>query len=124
MKIGRHKIGIAGVAGGAVLGLLLLVLQGQQKASLGATVQYSPDTIWVDVRTPQEFQNGHLPNAVNLPLQTIAQDIAQRFPDTTSVLALYCRSGNRSGIALQILQEKGYINAFNAGAYQQLRQRF
>lgn len=62
----------------------------------------------VDVRTAEEYRNGHLPGAVNVPLEKIdSADI----PDGS---VLYCRSGRRSGLAKQMLESRG-IKTENAG---------
>lgn len=79
------------------------------------------DTIWIDVRTPGEFEDGHLIEATNIPLQVFAEQFPIQVPKTDKVIALYCRSGNRSGQALKIALEMGYTNAFNAGGFQALK---
>lgn len=67
----------------------------------------------VDVRTPQEFDAGHLDNAVNYPLSQLATHFASI--DKNSQIVLYCRSGNRSGQAYQYLLSQGFTNLHNAG---------
>ncbi len=61
----------------------------------------------VDVRTPREFEAGHVPAAKNIPVDQIAARADEIGPPSTPVL-LYCHSGYRSGIALEALQRKGY----------------
>ena len=73
----------------------------------------------VDVRTVEEFNAGHLTNAVNIPLDQIKEALPRRVPDKSQVLLLHCRSGRRSGIAEKELRALGYTNAFNLGSYQQ-----
>ena len=75
------------------------------------------DTFWIDVRTPAEFADGHLPEAYNIPLQEFASRIPLELTNKNAVVALYCRSGNRSGQALRMAQEMGYAKAFNAGGF-------
>lgn len=70
----------------------------------------------IDVRTPEEFGAGHAKGSVNYPLQTFADSIIHLNPDEQIVLV--CRSGNRSGRALKMLQEKGYKHIYNAGKWQ------
>ncbi len=65
----------------------------------------------VDVRTPEEFAQGHVPGAVNLPLEAVAQ-WADTLPKDRPVY-LYCRSGNRSQKAAEYLKNKGYTNLYN-----------
>lgn len=75
----------------------------------------------VDVRTAGEFSAGHLPGAVNIPLDRIADTIPSRVPDKNQVLLLHCRSGRRSGIAVTQLRALGYQNVFNIGSYGQAK---
>lgn len=75
------------------------------------------DTFWIDVRTPAEFADGHLPEAYNIPLQEFASRFSLELTNKSAVVALYCRSGNRSGQALRMAQEMGYTKAFNAGGF-------
>ncbi|MFN3179033.1 MAG: rhodanese-like domain-containing protein [Thermus sp.] len=65
----------------------------------------------VDVRTPQEFAEGHVPGAINLPVEAVAQ-WADTLPKDKPVY-LYCRSGNRSRQAAEYLKRKGYTNLYN-----------
>ncbi len=86
--------------------------QGWQLIEQGALV--------VDVRTPQEFAEGHLDKAVNFPLSELAQHFKGIRKD--QMIVLYCRSGNRSGKAYQYLQAQGFTNLHNAGGLQELQQ--
>lgn len=72
-------------------------------------------TVVLDVRTPQEFADGHLPGAVNLNVEspTFAGDLATL--DPTVPYAVYCRSGNRSGVALQLMQQAGFTGTYHLG---------
>lgn len=69
----------------------------------------------IDVRTPEEFAAGHIPGAINVPLDDIETDIASVIGDKNDPFALYCRSGNRSGQALTVLQDAGYTTMVNLG---------
>lgn len=73
----------------------------------------------IDVRTNQEFIDGHLPNAINIPHGDIAQ-LEKIAPDKTQPIFLYCRSGHRAGLAEQTLKKQGYKNIFNGESYQAL----
>lgn len=73
------------------------------------------DILLIDVRTPEEFASGHVPDAINVPLDVIEEKIAEVAPDKNKPLALYCRSGNRSGQAIAILQSAGYESMVNLG---------
>ncbi len=80
----------------------------------------------LDVRTAEEFGAGHLTGARNLPLQTIQQKLGQQMGQqmaevpTDKPVILYCRSGNRSSMAAQLLQAAGYTNLYNAGSLHDL----
>jgi len=74
----------------------------------------------VDVRTPEEFAEGHLTNAVNIPFEQVAEEFAKRGIAKDAPVVLYCRSGRRSGIAIEALVAAGYTQTHNAGGYQSL----
>ena len=74
----------------------------------------------IDVRTDAEFQQGHLPGAINIPYDQIVERRAELPPDLNRPIVLYCRSGRRSGIARQSLEKLGFTNAINAGGYDAL----
>lgn len=76
--------------------------------------------IWIDVRTPEEFKEGHLKDAVNIPVEQITERIKSVSPDKNAPVNLYCRSGRRAEVALQALKKEGYINVTNHGGYQDL----
>ena len=79
--------------------------------------------IWIDVRTPEEFKEGHLKDAVNIPVDQIGARIGSVSPDKSAPVNLYCRSGRRSEAALQDLKKMGYTNVTNHGGYQDLLQK-
>lgn len=71
--------------------------------------------ILVDVRTPGEFQQHHIPGAINIPLQELERRLAE-LPGTDEEIVLYCRSGNRSNSARQILERQGFEKVHDLGA--------
>ena len=74
------------------------------------------DVIILDVREADEYDSGHIPGAVLLPLGTIDKDSAAAvIPEKDSVVLVYCRSGNRSKQASSILAELGYTGIFEFG---------
>lgn len=73
------------------------------------------EALIVDVRTPKEFQNKHVPGAINIPLNNV-QDRIDEFGEKDSQIVVYCRSGNRSGKAQKILERAGYTNVKNGGS--------
>lgn len=73
------------------------------------------DYIILDVRTPKEFAEGHIPEAVNIPNESIGNDISNTLKDKNQILLVYCRSGNRSKQASLKLAMMGYTNVFEFG---------
>lgn len=70
----------------------------------------------VDVRTPAEFAAGHVPGAVNIPYDQMELRYAELGPTSTSLL-LYCRTGHRSGIAIQTLRTHGFAQLYDLRSY-------
>ena len=72
-----------------------------------------PGTTILDVRTPAEFAEGHLPGAVNMDVEdpSFQQQAATLNPSGT--YAVYCRSGNRSGIAVSYLVSQGFASVYH-----------
>ena len=71
--------------------------------------------IILDVRTPEEFRERHIPNAINIPNETIGSEDIQELPDRDQLILVYCRSGNRSKQASGKLAELGYTNIVEIG---------
>ncbi len=71
----------------------------------------------IDVRTPAEFANSHLPSAINLPLDQIETALPRRVKNKSQALLLHCHSGMRCAVAKKKLAALGYLNAFNLGSY-------
>lgn len=71
--------------------------------------------IVLDVRTEEEYQNGHIPGAVLLPNETIGTEQPKELPDKDQKILVYCRSGNRSRQAAAKLAEMGYTNIYEFG---------
>ena len=72
-----------------------------------------PGVVIVDVRTPEEFAAGHLQGAVNLDVSAPTFDSQIAALDKDVVYAVYCRSGNRSTIAVGKMSDAGFTNLFN-----------
>lgn len=68
----------------------------------------------VDVRTPGEFNAGHIPGAVNVPLQELGARLKQLGAKEKPVV-LYCASGSRSSMAMSVLKNAGFQQVFNLG---------
>ncbi|MFU8812786.1 MAG: rhodanese-like domain-containing protein [Balneolaceae bacterium] len=85
-----------------------------------STVESNPGVI-IDVRTRGEFEQGHLAEAAHqydLLSGEFQEMIDSLDPDETYYL--YCRTGNRSGQAEQMLRERGFTNVHNIGGYEEL----
>ena len=74
----------------------------------------SENAILLDVRTPQEYREGHIPGSVNVPLQTIDK-VTSITENKDTALYVYCYSGARSRQAAGLLQRMGYRNVNNIG---------
>lgn len=74
------------------------------------------EVILLDVREQNEYDSGHIPEAVLLPVGTINEDSAAAvIPEKDTVVLVYCRSGNRSKAAASTLAELGYTNIYEFG---------
>jgi rhodanese-related sulfurtransferase len=71
------------------------------------------DHLLLDVRTPEEFASGHIPGAVNISVDALASRLSEL--PTNQPIVVYCRSGNRSVTASQILAEAGYTSIYDLG---------
>lgn len=76
--------------------------------------QQTEGALLLDVRTPEEYAEGHIPQSRNLPLQQIDQ-ICSVAADKEKPVFVYCRSGARSGRAVDHMKQLGYRNAVNIG---------
>lgn len=104
-----------------VVALLLtsVARAGEQDAQLAWQKIHNGATL-VDVRTAEEFAAGHLPGAINIPLQQLPNAVLRSGIVKETPLVLYCRSGRRSEMAREILSAAGYTRVYNAGGYQTL----
>ena len=64
----------------------------------------------VDARTQEEFETGHIPNAICIPNETISENVVEQLPNKDQLILIYCRSGNRSKKAADKLVQLGYTN--------------
>ncbi len=82
-------------------------------------------TTIVDVRSPAEYASGHINNALNVPVDQLAQRLSKQQCqlDKSDRVIVYCASGGRSSVAQGLLQRAGYRDVINAGGYHQLRQQ-
>ena len=73
------------------------------------------DYIILDVRRPDEFNEKHIPGAINVPNETIGDEDIPALPDKDQLILVYCRSGNRSKQAAEKLVKLGYTNITEFG---------
>ena len=74
------------------------------------------EVIILDVREQDEYDSGHIPDAILLPVDTIDEETAAAvIPDKESTVLVYCRSGNRSKTASSTLAELGYTDIYEFG---------
>lgn len=71
--------------------------------------------IIVDVRRQDEYDTGHIPDAVLIPNESIADKQPEELPDLDQIILVYCRSGRRSKEAAQKLADMGYTNVYEFG---------
>jgi len=81
----------------------------------------SPDTAYIDVRTWTEYQVDHIDGDTRIHVSDIVEGVNEQFPDKTTPIRLYCRSGVRSGTALEKLKAAGYLNVENLGGIDDAR---
>lgn len=73
------------------------------------------DYIILDVRTAEEYKEGHIPNAINVANETIGEDEISELPNKDQLIMVYCRSGRRSKQAASKLVKLGYTNIVEIG---------
>ena len=104
-----------------ILGGVILILNREDKnikneveikyVSMDDIVQImneNEDYIILDVRTVAEYNEGHIPNAICIPNETIDETIVSKLPNKKQMILIYCRSGNRSKQAAEKLKKLGY----------------
>ena len=106
-----------------LLALVLLLTACAQAASYEQITQEEAkqimDTtngyILLDTRTQEEYDQSHIPGALLIPHTEIAERAEEELPDKDQVILVYCRSGNRSKQASEVLAELGYTNVKEFG---------
>ncbi len=101
--------------------LLSLSARAEQMVPEVALTKVAQGAMLVDVRTPEEYAEGHLPEAVNIPFEQIAEAFAKQGIAKDTPVVVYCRSGRRSGIAKESLEKAGYQEVYNGGGYDSLK---
>ena len=106
-----------------LLALVLLLTACAQAASYEQITQEEAkqimDTtngyILLDTRTQEEYDQSHIPDALLIPHTEIAERAEEELPDKDQLILVYCRSGNRSKQASEVLAELGYTNVKEFG---------
>jgi phage shock protein E len=80
-------------------------------------------TVWIDVRAADEYAAGHINGALLIPHEEIAAKIGFFNFSKEEDIRVYCRTGRRSGIAKDVLNNLGYVTVINEGGYEELLQR-
>ena len=80
-----------------------------------AMMEEERDYILLDVRTPEEFREKHIPGAINIANESIGTGEIPELPDKQQLILVYCRSGNRSKQASEKLAALGYTNIVEFG---------
>ena len=106
----------------AIAGSVLLRGQSSQISPEVAQAYLKKGALVIDVRTPAEFNAGHLPIAINIPLALIESGATLPLKDMNQVLLLHCQGGMRSAKATQLLSGMGYTHVFNLGSYSRAAQ--
>ena len=101
----------------AVVAVFFLMKKSGQISAKDALEKLNAGALVIDVRSPGEFNSGHLAKAINIPVDEIETALPERVKDKDQVLLLHCASGMRSGVARGKLNGMGYANAFNLGSY-------
>jgi len=108
---------------GIFLATLTLIFSfGCTAETAPATVAPPPEnTVWIDVRTAEEYSEAHISEASNIPYEIIVAGVAKRKLAKDTPIYLYCRSGHRAGIAKEALEEQNYTHVVNVGGLEDAR---
>ena len=107
-----------------MLGSLLLIQPSYaNQAPITQEQCHKQQGIWIDVRSVEEYQSGHIAGALNIPHDDLAEQIAKISPNKDEPINLYCRSGRRAEMALTELKKLGYTQVTNHGGYAELIQK-
>lgn len=109
----------------ALLGILVVLVGNEVRRALINLKEVSPleatqllnhqDAVLLDVREPQEYQDGFLPNSIRIPLGSLSEKAGQLDKHRERPIIIVCRSGNRSAQAGRMLKKMGYETVYNLG---------
>ena len=105
---------ILGLLAAAVVAFILFRPRGDV-TTVDAHRLVANGALLLDVRTPEEFSAGHIQGALNIPVQVLEQRMSELGRQDRDIV-VYCRSGNRSARAKQMLNAAGYASVHDLGA--------
>jgi phage shock protein E len=86
--------------------------------------QVEQPLLLIDVRSKEEFASEHLNRSIHIPHEQIGQEIEKFAKDKNTKIVLFCRSGARASIALQTLNQMGYLNVTNIGGFSTAKEKY
>ena len=92
--------------------------EGYQKmkpAEAKAVLEQDKNAILLDVRTREEYQEKHIKGSMLIPLDVLEKEVVKMIPDKNKTVIIYCRSGNRSKTAANLLLSIGYKEVYDLG---------
>ena len=100
---------------GCSIGQVIEDITAQEGFALIQENEGNPDFVIIDVRTPEEFVDGHLEDAINLNInsENFLDELKKLDKDKTYLI--YCRSGSRSAQAVAVMEELGYKEVYDMG---------
>ncbi len=112
-RAGSYTYTIGGRSG--VIEAVEYAVSGYQEVSAqeGAAMISNIEPLILDVRTPGEFESGHLAGALLIPVQVLQAELGRLDDYKNKPVFIYCRSGNRSTVAAKVLMDKGFTNVVN-----------
>ena len=100
---------------------LLLLALALVLSSLNTAAQVEENAVWIDVRTPTEFEAGHVEGAIRIPWDGIEKGVTELGLAKDTPIYLYCGSGGRSGKAKERLDALQFSEVTNAGGLDEAR---
>lgn len=108
---------------GGVEGAAAAPSAAAEATGAGSVAAAESGVVYVDVRTPEEYASGHVEGAINIPHTEMPQRWRELEEYRDDEIVLYCRSGRRSGIALETLKGVGFTNLENGGGLSDLQRQ-
>lgn len=98
----------------SAIDMLLIRLTPSISPSLAKqAIELNAGAVMVDVRSKQEYDEGHISGAILIPEETLYQKISLTLPDKTRTVYLYCQTGQRGAVSTRLLRSMGYDKAYN-----------